>query len=298
MTVLGKLGRFVLAVFTPQVYVTYGVLWALALEGTAALLAQGSWQPSAGTAVRAATVVLALLYLRMIDEQKDMEYDRMHNPGRPLVTGAVTQRELRVAMVVLAALLVALNAGLPAAALLVLLCQLVYALGLVALERASARVREGLLLNLAVTYPVQLLLSCYVYLSAEGEQGSWLGWRAIPLVGVFVAVFLHFEFARKTSWSGAGNARLYSGRLGPLGSAGTAMGCAVLAAALQLTLLRPWRESGADAAWALLPYAALVFPLLALPRFLRRRTGAWPVPLAMGYVVTSYLTLTIQAGAL
>lgn len=291
---LRRLGRFVMAVFPPHVYVTYSVLWVLALEGSASLLAHRPWHPAPGTGVRAVSVVLALLYLRIVDEQKDLEYDRVHNPRRPLVTGEIDGRELRAAMAVIAVALVALNAPLSAAALAVLVADLGYALLLVLLERRSRRIREGQLVNLAVTYPVQLLISVYVYLSA----GAAAGLRAVPLLAIFVCVFLHFEFARKTAWTQPAGARLYSDSavLGPPGSARTAAAFSAAAALLTLALFRPWHASGATALAALAPYAALVFPATGLALFARRRVAAWPVPLAMGFVVSDYVTLTVQAG--
>jgi hypothetical protein len=286
-------------VFPPQVYVTYAVLWELALEGSAGLLGDDpqGWRPSGATAVRAVSVVLVLFYLRMVDELKDLEYDREHNPDRPLVRGEITHRELTDAMIATVIALLALNSWLSPAALAVLVLDLGYALFLVALERRSARVRAGLLLNLLVTYPVQLLLSVYVYLSAAAENGSDAGWRAVPLLAIFVCVFMHFEFARKTAWEGSAGARLYSGALGPVRSARLAAGFAVAALLLTLVLFAPWRTSGSGLIWALLPYLALAFPAAGFVSFLRRRVRTWPVPLAMGFVVTSYLTLTIQAGA-
>jgi hypothetical protein len=77
--------------------------------------------------------------------------------------------------------------------------------------------------------------------------------------------------------------------LGPVGSARVAAGLALVAATLSLALF--------PLPWALLPSAALVFPAAALLEFLRRRVIAWRVPYAMGFVVTIYLTLTLQAVA-
>jgi hypothetical protein len=297
MTSIARLGRFTIAVFPPQVYVTYGVLWALALEGSAAVLARGSWRPSGATAVRAVSVVLALLYLRIADEQKDLEYDRVHHPQRPLVRGEVSHRELRVAMAAIALLLTMLNVWLAPVALTVLLADLVYAVALMAAEDRSKRLRDNLLLNLFITYPVQLALSFYVYVSAATQSGAWAGWRAIPLVAIFVCVFLHFEFARKTAWTIPSGARLYSGVLGARRSAHLAAGFAIAAVLLTLALFRPWQVRGLTVLTALLPYAALAFPAAGLRSFLRRRRRAWPLPAAMAFVVASYLALTIQAGA-
>lgn len=270
---LTRLGRFTLAVFRPQVYVTYAVAWVLALEGSATVISQGTWRPSWGTAVRAVSVLLALFFLRVVDEQKDLDYDRVHHPDRPLVRGSVRVSDLRAAMAVTALVLAALNRG---SGLLVLAFDLGYAVFLLYLERWSPRVRDGLLVNLAVTYPVQLLLSIYVCVSAAVPV-NW------PLIAVFVLVFLHFEFARKTAWAPA--SRFYSTLLGPRGSAAVTTLCAAGAAALAVTAGRGWG-----------PVAVLALPAAGAWLFLRRRTKAWPVPLAMGFVIGSYLGLALQAG--
>src|SRR5262249_55600190 len=210
----------------------------------------------------------ALFYLRVVDEQKDLAYDQVHHPDRPLVAGTVGLRDLRAAMVATALTLIALNRG---AAVIVLAADLAYAIFLIHLERWSPRVRDGLLLNLAVPYPVQLLLSVYVLISA----GLGLNW---PLIAVFVLVFMHFEFARKTAWAPA--SRFYSTILGARGSAAVTMVCAAGAAGLAVA-------SGGG--WA--PVAVLALPITGAWLFLRRHKKAWPVPLAMGFVVGSYAGL-------
>src|SRR5262249_15533248 len=100
---------------------------------------------------------------------------------------------------------------------------------------------------------------------------------------VFAAVFLHFEFARKTRWHGTAGERLYSVTLGPSRSALVALGFAVVAVALMLALAPPW------------PVVALAFAVVGAARFLRRATESWPLPAAMGFVLASYLSLIAQA---
>ena len=97
---LSRLARFVQVMAPPQAVLPYGVLWVLALEGSLVLLDEGSqpWRPDAGTVLRCLTLVLVLIFMRMLDEQKDLEYDRVHHPDRPLVTGAIDAAELRAAM--------------------------------------------------------------------------------------------------------------------------------------------------------------------------------------------------------
>ncbi|MEU0929881.1 UbiA family prenyltransferase [Streptomyces malaysiensis] len=273
-----RLGRFVLRMFRPQIYVTYGVLWTLALEGSAEALSGSAahWTPSWSTVVRAVSVVLALLFARMVDEQKDLEYDRTHNPDRPLVTGAITAAELRGAMAFSTVVVVVLNTFVSAFSVLLILLALGYTLFLVALERRFPRLGERLIANLLVSYPVQLLLSGYLYVSLlTGDEIGGDG-RAAPLMAMFACVFLQFEFARKTEWRRDPRARLYSEVLGPRGSAAVSLALAVGAVALGLLLFeaRGWP-----------PALSIVFPALGAWRFLVRRKPSGLMLPAMGFVL-------------
>ncbi|QPI60604.1 UbiA family prenyltransferase [Streptomyces malaysiensis subsp. malaysiensis] len=273
-----RLGRFVLRMFRPQIYVTYGVLWTLALEGSAEALSGSAahWTPSWSTVARAVSVVLALLFARMVDEQKDLEYDRTHNPDRPLVTGAITAAELRGAMAFSTVVVVVLNTFVSAFSVLLILLALGYTLFLVALERRFPRFGERLIANLLVSYPVQLLLSGYLYVSLlTGDEIGGDG-RAAPLMAMFACVFLQFEFARKTEWRRDPRARLYSEVLGPRGSAAVSLALAVGAVALGLLLFgaRGWP-----------PALSIVFPALGAWRFLVRRKPSGLMLPAMGFVL-------------
>ncbi|MEU9970883.1 UbiA family prenyltransferase [Streptomyces malaysiensis] len=273
-----RLGRFVLRMFRPQIYVTYGVLWTLALEGSAEALSGSAahWTPSWSTVVRAVSVVLALLFARMVDEQKDLEYDRTHNPDRPLVTGAITAAELRGAMAFSTVVVVVLNTFVSAFSVLLILLALGYTLFLVALERRFPRLGDRLIANLLVSYPVQLLLSGYLYVSLlTGDEIGGDG-RAAPLMAMFACAFLQFEFARKTEWRRDPRARLYSEVLGPRGSAAVSLALAVGAVALGLLLFgaRGWP-----------PALSIVFPALGAWRFLVRRKPSGLMLPAMGFVL-------------
>jgi 4-hydroxybenzoate polyprenyltransferase len=266
-----RLWDFVLARFSPHIYVTYGVLWSLALEA----VASDHWHPSPATAVRAVSVVLSLLFLRMLDELKDLDYDRLHHHDRPLVTDAISIRELRAAMAFLALSVLALNSLLSVISVVLALAALGYGLVLAAVERRSAAVRDRLLLNLAVSYPVQLLISCYLYVSLT----TTVDWRTVPVVLVFACVFLHFEFARKTRWDGTAGERLYSLVLGPTLSGTVTLSWAVAAVGLVMSLTTQWSV------------ALLVPPVLAARRFLAGVSEQWPLPAAIAFVLFSYLFL-------
>ncbi|GAA2634873.1 hypothetical protein [Paractinoplanes durhamensis] len=270
MTVLTRSAGFVGAVFAPQVHVTYAVLWTAAYE---ALVAGHDWRPTGGTALRAATVLAMLLYLRLIDERKDESYDRVHHPDRPLVTGLVTAAELsRAGRIVMAVVLVA-NAFYSPWSAVVAAAFFGYAAMLTPLERRFPRLRDDPLVNIAVVYPVQLLIGVFLAVSA--------GSPAVRPLLVFAFAFLHFEFARKTAW--AATPRMYSATaLGPVGSALAALGFAVAAC-------------GFTGRWW--PYAILVLPIAALAAFLSRRVPAWPKPAAMLFLIVLYSALIVDGVA-
>lgn len=297
--VLARLGRFVLTMFRPHIYATYGILWTLALEGSAVLLSgtAPAWAPSWGTAVRVTSVVLALLFMRMLDEQKDLDYDRVYNPDRPLVTGAIRATELRGAMLLIAILVAGLNAMVSAESVLLVLAGLGYGLLLVVLERWSARIRDSLIWNLLVTYPVQLVLSGYVYRSLVSTGVITADWRVLPLLTLFACVFLHFEFARKTMWRGEPGARLYSSVLGPVRSAGVAIALAAAAGVLALMLFRPWHVAGGAAIVAWAPCLTPALAALGGWSFLLRRRPSWPLAPAMCFVLGMFVSLVAQAAA-
>ncbi|MEU6370034.1 hypothetical protein ABZ876_31010 [Streptomyces sp. NPDC046931] len=284
-----RLGRFVLRMFRPHIYATYGLLWVLALEGSAVALTGTAWRPSGATWVRVVSVVLALLFLRMLDEEKDLEYDRVHHPDRPLVTGAITVVELRGAVAAITAVVAGLNATQSAAAVLLVLSALGYGLLLAALERLSAPLRDRQLLSLAVTYPVQLLLGVYVYGSLVAAGTVTADWHAAALLALCACVFLHFEFARKTAWEAEPGARLYSAQIGARRSAVVTAGFAAGAVGCQVLLFAPHGPLG------MLPCVTAALPAWGTHRFLATRRGSWPLPAAMGFVVGTYLLLAVEA---
>jgi hypothetical protein len=284
-----RLGRFVLCRFRPRLYAAYGLLWVLALESTAVAATGTAWRPSGATWVRVTSVVLALLFLRMLDEQKDLAHDRVHHPDRPLVTGAITTAELRGAMTAITVVATALNAALSVTAALLLLAALGYGLLLAPLERLSPAVRDRQVLNLALTYPVQVLLGAYVYGSLVAAGTVTADWRGLALLAMSACVFLHVEFARKTAWEAPPGARLYSADLGPRRSAKVTAGLAAGAVGCQVLLCAP------DGPLGLLPCLAAALPAWGTRRFLSAGRGGWPMPTAIGFVVATYLGLVVRA---
>ncbi|GAA0624293.1 hypothetical protein GCM10010174_49350 [Kutzneria viridogrisea] len=294
---MSRLARFVVVMFPPGTHLTYGLLWTVSFEGMAVLLAgSGAWSPSLATLVRVVTVVLALLFMRMLDEQKDFDYDVLHNPDRPLVIGAITARELRAAMAVIAVVLLALNAvvsPLSAGAVLVVLA---YGLVLWAAETVFPLVREDILLNLVAALPIQALLNTYLCLSLSGTGAIRLNGDLAWMLVLYACVFVHFELARKTR-QGEQSERLYPQVLGVHGSGAWTLLLALVAIGLDLALVVPRLRDGGALLEALLPCLAAVFPLAGAWGYWGKRPGRlnWPKGTAVGFVVVLCTSLIAQA---
>ncbi|WP_433714208.1 hypothetical protein ACQP2U_08795 [Nocardia sp. CA-084685] len=291
-----RIGRFTAVMYKPH-YVLYGVLWVLALEGTAALVSQpdSAWHPTGSTVVRIVVVAFVLLYLRMVDEQKDLDYDRVHNPDRPLVTGAISATELRAAMAVIAIGALAASLTLSVLSALLIAAVLAYGLALWGLERLSATIRTNILANLALTYPVQLLVTAYVVLSAADTGEVRATWKTTAVALIFAGAFLQFEFARKTSRMPRTDEHFYSNALGATGSTAFGLLCAAIATATDIALVQPWTYT-AGVAW--IPLALLLLPIWGAVKFVRGSKPDYPVLPAVLFILTLYIALIVQALAL
>ncbi|MFI5715959.1 hypothetical protein [Nocardia sp. NPDC051750] len=308
-----RLLHFTAVMYKPH-YLLYGVLWVFALEATIVLLTApwDSWRPGRATLCRVVVVAVVLLYLRMVDEQKDLEYDRVHNPDRPLVTGAVTARDLRLGMAVLAVGAIAASLLLSARSAIAVAVVLLYGLALWGVERLSVRLRENILANLVITYPVQLLITAYVALSVLDTTGVPAGWASYepcavcdgrpatfwslaPVAVIFAGAFLQFEFARKTAHERRPGEHYYSNLLGPGASCAVSLLFVAVALGADLWLVRPWEYEGLRSLLGLLPIPAALLPIYGAVRFVRHRDAEYPVAPAVLFIVVFYLVLIAQA---
>ncbi|GAS97735.1 UbiA prenyltransferase [Mycolicibacterium canariasense] len=273
------ISRFLAERYLP-VYPVYLTLWVLAVESMTHVSAgmPGGWRPTWDTALKALALIAAGAFLRMVDDQKDLDYDRRYNPSRPLVQGRITTRELQVAMAptAMAALLLAAAVSLPSAA--VLASALGYGLALWWAESRIPAIRDNPLVNLAVVCPAQFLVTGFIMV---GQPGLGLSAPAVPLV--FTGAFLHLEFARKTSRCvAADDPHSYARILGVNGSAWAAWAfgvCAVLLAA--------------GVTGSRLVLAPAVLPCVGLWIFLRRRPEEHPVVWPTVFVITFYLSIIV-----
>lgn len=280
---------FVREVYAPGLHFAFAAAWFLALAYTIAPKLR------VGVALEALIVLgfVLLFFLRVVDEWKDADYDRVHNPDRPLARGLVTLRDLRVYLAASALVSLAIGAALGPRVLALAALDIVWALALVGLERASARVREGMLLNLLVTYPVNVILSVMVAVCTTEHARAALDGRALVAIVAFALAFLHFEVARKTAWpeAAAPGERLYSRALG----APLAITIATVLALGAVALAAVAVDAASHAARAAVLIAPLVPPLLAMRKFFRARGERVRLrPLGMLFLTLFYVALIAQ----
>ncbi|MEZ0358719.1 UbiA family prenyltransferase [Mycobacterium sp. SA01] len=298
MTVLrrtGGIGAFLVERCLP-VYPVYLALWVIAVECMVVVVGQspGPWRPSWDTALKIVALNAAGAFLRMVDDQKDLEYDRVYNPDRPLVQGRISTRELRIAMVPAAAMAVLVGATVSVWTALLVAFILGYSLVLWWVESRVPVVRDNPLVNLAAACPAQFLATGFAMTGLPGVADASWGQRAAILL-VFTTAFLHVELARKTTRvAAADDLRSYSRVIGP-----TASGLAVLvlglsAVLVELLVTSPWNWAGhwSPIAWA--PVATVALPCLSAWIFFVRRVEVHPRGLPTLFVIVFYLAIVGQ----
>ena len=271
--------RFLAERYLP-VYPVYLTLWVVAVESmTHVLGGTGPWRPTWDTALKALALIAAGAFLRMVDDQKDLDYDRRYNPSRPLVQGRITTRALQVAMAP-AATVALLLAGLVSVwSAAILAGTLGYGLALWWAESRVARIRDNPVINLAAVCPAQFLVTAFIMV---GQPGLGVSALAVPVV--FTSAFLHLEFARKTSRTAdPDDPHCYSRVLGATGSAATAAAFGVFAVLLEIAVTGNW-----------LPLVAIVLPGASAWIFLVRRADDHPRSWPTAFVIVFYLCIVVQ----
>jgi len=263
--------------------VLFAVCWAYGVTGLFALTGPpaGPWRPGLGTAVAAVTIALDMLLMRIVDDIRDLPYDRVHNPDRPLAAGAVTRSSLLRWYAVIAALLVLLNLFDRWAALIIAV-QLAYALLLLLPGPDPGR----LVLTLLLSCPVQLLLHLYLYVIHLRVTGGGFDpsfWCALAVV---VLATLHLEVAKKITRAPRPGERTYVTSFGLPGTVAVALLSAAGATVVLALTARP-------TLWSVLTLAPLALPALAWWRF--RRADRWDARLAGYFLLASFVSWAVTA---
>ena len=285
---ISRWGRYVGVSFPPAVYLPWTFCWAFGLTALFAVVTgvAGRWRPDAGVLVSALTLAGMMLLVRAQDDIRDADYDRRVNPGRPLPSGLVAERDLVVLVAAGSVLLVLLNAG-RGAALLVLAAQIAYTAAVVALERlAGWPHRDRLGLQFLVNLPILVLPSLYVYAAFLRGQDRGAGAAGLAVVAAVAGAALCLELGRKTTRRPRPDERSYVSVLGPSATSFTALAAAVAGTAVVLVAIAPWR---AGHAWGWLVLLPLALPALAVARF-AGGAARWPLLPTLTYVPAMYLS--------
>ena len=284
-------GRYLGVMYRPSIQLPYSVSWGLGLTALFACVtgAVASWRPDAELIVTVVTLVITMLLIRAMDDIRDLEYDRRANPGRPLPSGLVRERDLVTMVAIGSAVLLLINAN-RGAALAMLVVQLVYTFAVVAIERLRGWPhRDRLGLQLAINLPILIMLSLYVYLGflrAEDVRPNAAGFAVVA--GATVAA-LCMELGRKVTRTPPEGEKTYVSVLGASGTSLTALGSAVAALLIVLLALAPWHPGNA---WGWLVLLPLLLPGLAVVRF-AAGAARWPLLPTVGFIPAMYTSFLV-----
>jgi hypothetical protein len=227
--------HFVLSRYPPVLSSVYVLAFGAGGIGLFAALAgeriSASAVPMLG--IVAATLFADLLIMRVLDDIRDWDYDRIANPQRPVASGAVALRDLTILTVVCVTVIVAANLSFQTG-MFVVAGQLLYAAALMDVgRRFPATDGDNLVLNLLVSFPLQLLL--YVYLlAAFAEIGTGAPTAVAGGLGVLILTLCasQVEFGKKLVRRPAPGERSYVNSLGYQTTSLLTIGTGPLAAAL------------------------------------------------------------------
>ncbi|MCP4749100.1 MAG: UbiA family prenyltransferase [Desulfobacteraceae bacterium] len=244
-----RLTGFLDDVYKPLMHIGFSALWFLSLAGLLLTVSNVKRPLMINVQLLAGvcTLFLVLFFLRVADEIKDADYDKEYNPDRPLVCGRVSYKDLYLFLCGSAIAALAINIlllGWVFAVIIVL--DMLYGLFLIYLEKKSPSVTDSMFVNLAVTYPVNVVLSIYIFMFCHKFYQVGVSLNTILALFVFIAAFLHHEIGRKTCWPERVRAgkRHYSAEIGSSNSAILAAAIALFSTFGVFVLLTPWTESG------------------------------------------------------
>jgi hypothetical protein len=286
-----RLGEYLRGSYPPVLSTGFALCWAYGVTGLFALLdpAPGAWRSGPGSLVVALTVVVDLLLMRVIDDIRDLPYDRALHPTRPLARGAVQLGDLVALYAAGTGLILVLNAGHgPAAA--VIAGQLAYAL-LVLWVHQRWHWPDGarLGLSLLVSSPGPVLLHGYLYAEYLRATGHPAG-AALPL-GIAVALLaaFHPELAKKIVRIPRPGERTYVRAFGLPATVSLALLAPLASAALLFAGARPWSPA------LLLVLLPLAFPLTAAVRFRDPTVNRWSARSAGFFLLTTFAGYALAA---
>ncbi|WP_233595504.1 MULTISPECIES: hypothetical protein [Corallococcus] len=225
--------------YPPLFYLVVVTLWSLSLDGMLRTLGGGQGLALSWDLLHVALSVFGVGYfMRIVDELRDYEYDRVHNPERGLAKGDVSFQDLYVALAVCAAILLGSNLAVSWMRALILLGIMVYSLFLWWLELNSTTYQGSMFLTIAVAIQLHVGQGAYVWLAQAERAGRAPEAQGLLVVLGLVFIYLHWEVMRKTAWPGSTKPgeKLYSDEVGSVASSLLAFALVVGASGLMFHL--------------------------------------------------------------
>jgi hypothetical protein len=238
------------------------------------------WLPDAGLVITCLSLIVDLLLMRAIDDIRDLDYDREHNPARPLARGDVGHRDLAVLLAAGTVFILAINAW-RWPVMCAFAGQLGYAFAVLwADRRLHWPPGDAQVAGFLVGFPAQLMINACLYSTVLVSAGLTPSWRGVAGIAVPALAFAHLEFARKTTRRPRPGERTYVTVLGANGTAALAVACAVGSAVLLIA------TGDTAVCWLALVPLALVAD--GAVRFWRGHATRWPYRLAALFLLTSF----------
>ena len=216
---VARFGYFVATRYAPLKYVPYCALWVASVQFVAARSFGDDAQLSlAGYLRTAAGAFLVLLFMRVVDEWKDLDFDRVHNPDRAFSSGRVPLSDAPAYLLICATAAVLLQLG-QVWQLWLSLIIMAYSVTLLYLERRFPKFADSMFANIALSVQLKTMLIAYVIIGVLRARPH--GWSAaFVVIAAYLASYLHWEILRKIQWPSVAKSgdRLYSTEAGVVGS--------------------------------------------------------------------------------
>lgn len=284
--------RFVWRRYPPLPYVVWVSLWTCALDGLLGRPERLVDRLDVSVVLTGLSLFLVSFFMRVVDEIRDYEYDRVHHPERELAAGVVSFSDLYLLLAITAVIILALNTGRPVGAAL-LSAIMAYSLFLWWLEVRWRFYRERMFFAIGVAIQLHVMQAIYVWFVRPDSTATAPAMSVAAAIASFVLAYLHWEVARKTRWPTAGTpaAKLYSTEVGAVASSAISLGLMTAAVTFLLFILRPWQQCGAGVVWLVLaPWACSLLNTLG---FLLRTPGEHRLGRGAAIAYFSFLGLVV-----
>jgi hypothetical protein len=284
MTAAVDISNFVLTRYPPVPSTVYALAFGTGGIGLFAALTGDHITASAIPLLGIVTVTLwaDLLIMRVIDDIRDQDYDRVADPQRPVASGAIQPRDLSTLTAACVTTIVAANLFVHAG-MVVIVGQLLYAAAVLAIgQRFPATRGDNLVLNLLIGFPLQLLLYVYLFVAFIEIQHE-IPHTHVCALGILILALCagQFEFGKKLARRPAVGERSYTNSIGYLTTLLLTIGSGPLAVALFVVAAHVSPLSKAFIAFPAIGVAAFGI------KYLSHKDNRWPAAVStLGLVGT------------